>query len=282
MEFKDAFEQARVLEETQACGNTAKVARALYRHIRDARALEPQGQALCHVRYRCSQRWDGNGNNDPQIYEGWEVCEAHERGDDGSAAIAVFSPNASQLALPAGPVPLDVEIILDMMRQHFSTKESPFSGSGTIVQGGIGSVIGFAHAIRAMQPSPAVEQPDKLAKLKDPHAVHVNMLRGTIAKIGMRELAHVHGEEMSARWQRFEEWEASQAAVAQPVADEREALTDAEIMDIARECEDEYCFPINHKQFARKLLARAALCQPAEQHENLLLREDGYPNAPAK
>lgn len=63
------------------------------------------------------------------------------------------------VALPAGPVPLDVEVILDMMRQHFSTKESPFSGSGTIVQGGIGSVIGFAHAIRAMQPSPAVAQP---------------------------------------------------------------------------------------------------------------------------
>jgi len=54
-------------------------------------------------------------------------------------------------------------------------------------------------------------------------------------------------------------------AVAQPVADERAVLTESEIMDIARECEDEYCFPINHKQFARKLLARAALCQPAEE-----------------
>jgi hypothetical protein len=46
--------------------------------------------------------------------------------------------------------------------------------------------------------------------LKDPHLVHVNMLAGKIAKIGMRELAHVHGDEMSARWRAFEEWEASQ------------------------------------------------------------------------
>ncbi|MBW9334536.1 hypothetical protein FEE59_13540 [Herbaspirillum sp. RU 5E] len=60
-------------------------------------SLVPIGPLVCHVRYRCVQRWDGNGNNAPEIYEGWEVCEAHERGDDGSPAIPVLMP------LPAAP-----------------------------------------------------------------------------------------------------------------------------------------------------------------------------------
>ncbi|MCZ2909645.1 hypothetical protein NYY60_19265, partial [Acinetobacter baumannii] len=53
----------------------------------------------------------------------------------------------------AGLEALDVEVILDTMKQYFSTKESPFGAGGTIVQGGIGSVIEFAHAIRSISPT---------------------------------------------------------------------------------------------------------------------------------
>ena len=39
-----------------------------------------------------------------------------------------------------------------------------------------------------------------MAKLADPAAVHINMLSGRIAKISMEQCAHIHGEEMVARW----------------------------------------------------------------------------------
>lgn len=62
------------------------------------------------------------------------------------------------------------------------------------------------------------------ALLKDPVAVHLNMLHGHIAKIDMRMLAHAHGQEMQDRWAAFERWEAAAppsppvAAPAEPVA----------------------------------------------------------------
>lgn len=56
------------------------------------------------------------------------------------------------------------------------------------------------------------------ALLKDPVAVHLNMLHGHIAKIDMGMLAHAHGQTMQARWAAFERWEAEQATPSPPVA----------------------------------------------------------------
>ena len=64
------------------------------------------------------------------------------------------------------------------------------------------------------------------AKLKDPVAVHVNMLRGTIAPITFDQLAHVLGDEATAAW-----IASRPAGDAQPVAwttpDGREPISDA-------------------------------------------------------
>ena len=40
--------------------------------------------------------------------------------------------------------------------------------------------------------------------LSDPHAVHVSMLRGTIARPGIREMLHIHGAEALKRWDSYE------------------------------------------------------------------------------
>lgn len=47
--------------------------------------------------------------------------------------------------------------------------------------------------------------------LLDPAIIHVNMLRGTIARISMLQCAHIYGEDMVVRWRTFEEWEKTKA-----------------------------------------------------------------------
>ena len=86
------------------------------------------------------------------------------KGDERQAELAIVDIKRMLAAAPKQPAPadkdavlepLDVEVILDKMRQYFSEKASPFAGGATIVQGGVGSVIEFAHAIRSLQSSPA-------------------------------------------------------------------------------------------------------------------------------
>jgi hypothetical protein len=67
-----------------------------------------------------------------------------------------------------------------------------------------------------------------LEKLKDPTAVHLNMLRGTVARISMANCAHTHGVQ-------FNELEAAEAALADARADNerlREALKPFAELDI--------------------------------------------------
>jgi len=71
-----------------------------------------------------------------------------------------------------------------------------------------------SHDLKSMQTDPTMTGEDApcssqiahssneeiLAKLKDPSAVHVNMLRGTIAPITFDQLAHVLGDESTNEW----------------------------------------------------------------------------------
>jgi len=65
------------------------------------------------------------------------------------------------------------------------------------------SVQAFRDALKsapAAEASAKGEEPDIQEKLKDPNVVHVNMLRGTIAPITFDQLAHVLGDEATAKW----------------------------------------------------------------------------------
>lgn len=68
---------------------------------------------------------------------------------------------------------------------------------------------------RLAQGAPQVGEQTELERieklLQDPIVVHTNMCAGKIAKIGMRECAHVHGDDMMTRWNAFEQWERAAA-----------------------------------------------------------------------
>lgn len=55
--------------------------------------------------------------------------------------------------------------------------------------------------------TPGIWQSRMALLLKDPAAVHHNMLVGKIAKIDMMTCAHTHGEDMVRRWRAFEDFE---------------------------------------------------------------------------
>jgi len=249
-------------------------------------------QALISLAERALQPEEGQAS-DMEAFAKWKAYPLPPLNADGQFAPdslhrewrAFCAGRASQLALPAGPVP-EGRSAIALCDEYgsavtaFTTEEVQAVRHAALEEAAkvceqrrhTAWSPGLAAAIRALKfsPSPAVAQPDELAKLKDPHAVHVNMLRGTIAKIGMRELAHVHGEEMSARWQRFEEWEASQAAVAQPVAHERARFEAWASEPFRSEKMPLEMHPNGAYKDTRSYLiwygwkARAALCQPAE------------------
>lgn len=53
-----------------------------------------------------------------------------------------------------------------------------------------------ARALLAATPAPPVDETDRLlTALTDPNAVHVNMLRGGIAKPSIAQIIHIYGEE---------------------------------------------------------------------------------------
>jgi hypothetical protein len=56
-----------------------------------------------------------------------------------------------------------------------------------------------------------------LEKLKDPAAVHLNMLKGTIAKISMMQCAHIHGMAEMERWNRMLRLEAENEKLREAV-----------------------------------------------------------------
>jgi hypothetical protein len=70
------------------------------------RAAMGSAEPVAHLRYRCSQQWDGNGNNDIQHHEGYEVCESEEKGDDGNPAFPVYT--APPAPVSAEPVKVNV------------------------------------------------------------------------------------------------------------------------------------------------------------------------------
>jgi len=212
-----------------------------------AMVLQPQeGQALCHVRYRNAERWDGNGNNDIQIFEGYEVCEAHERGDDGSDAIPVFAPDAFQLALPAAKLSdEDAAAIRDLL--------------GTLEkhEGTIERCAKHAKAIRALLALPAGPVPKEIDWRDSPH-----MSADTEPENAYAEGWNDCRKAMMAN--------ASSPAVALPVADERVAFEEhiaSEVNGVTRL----HRFPTGtygdeKTQTAwRAWQARAALCPPAEE-----------------
>lgn len=55
-------------------------------------------------------------------------------------------------------------------------------------------------------------QAEEVERLRDPVAVHANMLRGTIATPDIRSLLHLHGAEALAKWDRAETAEADRDA----------------------------------------------------------------------
>jgi hypothetical protein len=86
----------------------------------------------------------------------------------------------------------------------------------------LGRIIGRMRERRAYyainpEEQAAHQRNDPWQSLKDPSAVHVNMLRGIIAPITMRQCAHVYGRVMVEWLNRVEEWESMPAHVAPQV-----------------------------------------------------------------
>jgi hypothetical protein len=72
------------------------------------------------------------------------------------------------------------------------------------------------------------------AVISDPAALHANILRGTVAKMGIREMLHCHGAEALAHWDSVATLTAERDAAREKATEYGQA-----ILDIADKAQDE-------------------------------------------